>query len=101
IPAQAGVAASEAGRPEPRMGADAADIDGDGWSDIFITHLDLEHARLYRNLSGGAFVDSTFAAKLGYATFRYSGFGALFIDYDNDGARDIFMANGHILDNIE
>jgi len=98
---QAGVAVSEDGKAEAGMGTDAADIDGDGWSDVFITHLDLEHARLYRNLSDGFFEDATFAAKLGYATFRHSGFGTLFIDYDNDGARDIFMANGHILDNIE
>jgi hypothetical protein len=83
------------------MGTDAADIDGDGRLDVFVTHLDLEHARLYRNLGGGLFEDATFAAKLGYATFRYSGFGALLIDYDNDGARDVFMANGHIMDNIE
>jgi hypothetical protein len=101
IALQAGVAVSEDGKAEAGMGTDAADIDGDGWLDIFITHLDLEHARLYRNLSDGSFEDATFAAKLGYATFRYSGFGALFIDYDNDGARDIFMANGHILDNIQ
>jgi hypothetical protein len=98
---QAGVAVSEDGKAEAGMGIDVADIDGDGRLDVFITHLDLEHARLYRNLGGGLFEDATFAAKLGYATFRYSGFGAFFIDYDNDGARDIFMANGHILDNIE
>jgi enediyne biosynthesis protein E4 len=98
---QAGVAVSEDGKAEAGMGTDAADIDGDGRLDVFVTHLDLEHARLYRNLGGGLFEDATFAAKLGYATFRHSGFGALFIDYDNDGARDIFMANGHIMDNIE
>jgi hypothetical protein len=98
---QAGVAVSEDGKAEAGMGTDAADFDGDGWPDVFVTHLDLEHARLYRNLGGGLFEDATFAAKLGYATFRYSGFGAIFIDYDNDGARDIFMANGHIMDNIE
>lgn len=98
---QAGVAVSEDGKAEAGMGIDAADVDGDGWLDIFITHLDLEHARLYRNLSDGAFEDATFQAKLGYATYRYSGFGALFLDYDNDGAPDILMANGHILDNIE
>jgi enediyne biosynthesis protein E4 len=101
IALQAGIAVSEDGKAEAGMGTDAADIHGDGWLDVFITHLDLEHARLYRNLSDGSFEDATFAAKLGYATFRYSGFGTLFIDYDNDGARDIFMANGHILDNIE
>lgn len=101
IALQAGIAVSEDGKAEAGMGTDAADIDGNGWLDVFITHLDLEHARLYRNLSDGSFEDATFAAKLGYATFRYSGFGARFLDYDNDGARDIFMANGHILDNIE
>ena len=97
----AGIALSDNGKAEAGMGTDAADINGDDRLDVFITHLDLEHARLYRNLGDGSFEDSTFAAKLGYATFRYSGFGACFIDYDNDGARDIFMANGHILDNVE
>src|SRR5262249_27497967 len=97
----AGIAVSEDGKAEAGMGSDAADIDGDGWSDVFITHLDFGHARHHGNLRAGTFEDATFAAKLGYATFRHSGFGALFIDYDNDGARDIFMANGHILDNIE
>jgi enediyne biosynthesis protein E4 len=98
---QAGVAVSEDGKAEAGMGIDATDINGDGWPEVFITHLDLEHARLYNNLGDGTFEDATFQAKLGYATYQYSGFGALFLDYDNDGAPDIFMANGHILDNIE
>ena len=97
----AGIALSDNGKAEAGMGTDAADMNGDDRLDVFITHLDLEHARLYRNLGDGSFEDSTFAARLGYATFRYSGFGVCFIDYDNDGARDIFMANGHILDNVE
>ncbi len=101
IALMAGIAVSDNGKAEAGMGTDAADIDGNGWLDVFITHLDLEHARLYRNLGDGSFEDATFTAKLGYATFRYSGFGTCFVDYDNDGARDIFMANGHILDNIE
>ena len=96
-----GIALSDNGKAEAGMGTDAADVNGDDRMDVFITHLDLEHARLYRNLGDGSFEDSTFAARLGYATFRYSGFGTCFIDYDNDGARDIFMANGHILDNVE
>jgi hypothetical protein len=97
----AGIAVSDDGKAEAGMGTDAADMNRDGWLDVFITHLDLEHARLYRNLGDSSFEDATFAAKLGYATFKYSGFGTCFVDYDNDGARDIFMANGHILDNIE
>jgi hypothetical protein len=96
-----GVAVSENGIAEAGMGTDAADTTGGGGLDVFVTHLDFEHARLYRKRSDGSYEDATFAAKLGYATFKYSGFGTCFMDYDNDGARDIFMANGHILDNIE
>jgi len=47
------------------------------------------------------FEDATFSAKLSYATFHSSVFGARFLDYDNDGRRDIFMAAGHVLDNID
>ena len=97
----AGVAASAEGRTEAGMGTDAADTAGGGWLDLVVTHLDFEHARLYRNLGDGSFEDATFETRLGYATFHMSGFGACFMDYDNDGACDIFMANGHILDNIQ
>jgi enediyne biosynthesis protein E4 len=82
------------------MGADAADYDLDGLPDLFVTHLDLEYNRLYRNQGDGTFADATFAAKLGAGTFRMSGFGTRFVDYDNDGWRDLFIANGHVLDNI-
>jgi enediyne biosynthesis protein E4 len=56
---------------------------------------------IYSNLDYKSFDDATFRSKLGYATYHMSGFGTRFIDYDNDGLRDIFMANGHVLDNIE
>jgi hypothetical protein len=97
----AGVALSADGKAEAGMGTDAADTTGSGRLDIFVTHLDFEHARLYRNGGDGTFTDATFEAKLGYATYQYSGFGTRFLDYDNDGHRDIFVANGHILENIE
>jgi len=97
----AGVAVSSEGRPEAGMGTDAADTTGSGWLDLIVTHLDFEQARLYRNLGDGSFEDATYQAKLAYATFHLSGFGTCFMDYDNDGARDLFFANGHILDNIE
>ncbi|MGH9453214.1 MAG: CRTAC1 family protein [Terriglobia bacterium] len=98
---QAGVAVSSEGRPEAGMGTDAGDTKGNGFADLIVTHLDFEQARLYHNLGNGFFDDATFAAKLGFATFHLSGFGTRFLDYDNDGARDIVMANGHILDNIQ
>jgi hypothetical protein len=98
---EAGVALGEDGKPEAGMGADAADSNRDGLPDLFVTHLDLEYNRLYRNNGDGTFTDATFASKLGAGTFRMSGFGTRFVDYDNDGWRDLFIANGHVLDNIK
>ena len=96
----AGVAVSADGLPEAGMGTDAADTTGKGRMDLIVTHLDSQLARLYQNMGDGSFDDATLRSGLGYATFHMSGFGARFMDYDNDGAADIFMANGHVLDNI-
>lgn len=97
----AGVAVSGDGLPEAGMGTDAADTTGSGRMDLIVTHLDSQLARFYRNNGDGTFDDATVQSELGYATFHRSGFGARFMDYDNDGACDVFMANGHVLDNIE
>jgi len=66
-----------------------------------VTNLDTEYNTLYRNLGRDLFQDVTVAAGLGgeISTFDV-GFGTGFVDYDNDGWKDIFVANGHILDNI-
>lgn len=97
----AGVAVSIDGQFEAGMGTDAADTTGNGRPDLIVTHLDQQLARLYQNLGEGYFEDATFRSKISYATFHLSGFGTRFMDYDNDGARDLFMANGHVLDNIQ
>lgn len=97
----AGVAVSADGLPEAGMGTDAGDTTGSSRMDLVVTHLDSQLARLYRNNGDGTFDDVTVQSQLGYDTFRMSGFGTRFMDYDNDGACDIFMANGHVLDNIE
>jgi hypothetical protein len=97
---EAGVAVSMDGVAEAGMGVDAADTTGNGRMDLIVTHLDMQLARFYRNLGDGSFDDATLRSKMAYATFHKSGFGTSFMDYDNDGARDIFMANGHVLDNI-
>jgi len=97
----AGVAVGIDGQFEAGMGADAADTAGSGWSDLVVTHLDHQLARLYHNLGDGLFEDATYRSKLSYATFHLSGFGTRFMDFDNDGRRDLFMANGHVLDNIQ
>lgn len=98
---EAGVAVSGDGVFEAGMGVDAADIRGNGRLDIAVTHLDTQLARLYENHGDGTFDDTTLRSKIGYATFHMSGFGVRFMDYDNDGKRDLFMANGHVLDNIQ
>jgi hypothetical protein len=98
---EAAVAVSADGQFEAGMGVDAADTVGTGRLDLAVTHLDMQLARLYRNLGDGTFDDATLQAKIGYATYHMSGFGMRFFDYDNDGAFDLFMANGHVLDNIE
>ena len=96
----AGVAVSGDGQAEAGMGTDAADTTGNGRMDLVAVHLDMQLARLYQNMGDGTFEDATFRSRLSYATFHMSEFGTRFFDYDNDGAIDLFMANGHVLDNI-
>jgi enediyne biosynthesis protein E4 len=97
----AGVAVSMDGTSEAGMGVDAADASGNGRMDLIVTHLDSQLARFYQNMGGQVFDDATLRSKISYATFHMSGFGTRFMDFDNDGWRDIFMSDGHILDNIE
>ena len=97
----AGVAVGIDGQFEAGMGTDAADTTGSGRLDLIVAHLDQQLARLYQNVGEGYFEDATFRSRISYATFHLSGFGTRFMDYDNDGARDLFIANGHVLDNIQ
>jgi enediyne biosynthesis protein E4 len=95
-----GVAASEDGLYEAGMGIDAADVDGDGWLDLYITHLDSQLNRLYKNNHDGSFTDDTYASGIAMSTRLLSGDAMKFIDYDNDGWTDILQLNGAMLDNI-
>ncbi len=95
-----GVAVNAAGRAEASMGTDAADYDNDGWVDLFVTNLDMETNTLYRNAGQGFFSDVTVESGQGEPSLRYVGFGAAFLDFDNDGDLDVIVANGHIIDNI-
>lgn len=95
-----GAGFSEDGKPEAGMSADAADLTGDGWMDLFVSHLDYELNRLYLNNGHGTFTDATYSSGLGETDMLNSAFGARFFDFDNDGRRDLLVINGHILDNI-
>jgi hypothetical protein len=97
----AGIAAGEDGRYEAGMGIDAADVDGDGWLDIYVTHLDFELNRLYHNNRDGTFDDDTFHSGIGNKAILMSGVSAKFLDYDNDGWTDIVQVNGSMLDNVQ
>jgi len=95
-----GIAASEDGKYEAGMGIDAADVDGDGWLDIYVTHLDFELNRLYHNNHDETFDDATYASGIGNKAIFLSGVTMKFLDYDNDGWTDICQVNGAMLDNI-
>lgn len=97
----AGVAYSESGEAESAMGADLGDYDNDGRLDIIIATYQWAPNSLYHNDGNGTFTDVTYPARLGAESLPYLGMTAAFIDYDNDGFQDIFLANGHIDDNVK
>ncbi|HEY6491529.1 MAG: CRTAC1 family protein [Terracidiphilus sp.] len=83
------------------MGVDFADYDNDGWPDIFVTNLANQKYALYHNNQDGTFDYATNSSGLGTMTLFHSGWSARFLDYDNDGWKDLLIAQGHDLDNIE
>jgi len=83
------------------MGADCADYDNDGHLDLFMTSYQGELPVLYRNLGNGCFEDVTAMAGAGDGSFPYVNWGVGLVDFDNDGDRDAFVANGHVDDLIE
>jgi hypothetical protein len=97
----AGVAFNEDGRTFAGMGVDFADYDNDGFPDLIVTDLSNERYRLFRQSGDGSFRDVTNLSGVGGATLPFSGWSTRFLDYDNDGWKDIFVAQGHVMDTIE
>jgi enediyne biosynthesis protein E4 len=98
---ESGVAFSQDGRERSGMGVDSADFDQDGWQDLFVTNVDQEMYSIYKNNRDLTFEDIAGATGLGKTTRLMSGWGLKFLDYDNDGNVDLFIANGHPDDQIE
>ena len=94
------VAYGSSRKPASGMGTDAADVDGDGWPELFVTNIDFESNNLFHNNGDETFDDITVQARLGAIAQLFSGFGTRFVDYDNDGNLDLFVLNGHPMDNI-
>jgi len=97
---ESGVALSEDGREQAGMGTAVADYDGDGWPDLVKTNFIDDLPNLYRNNRDGSFSEATVQAGLGLHS-QFLGWGAAFVDYDNDGWPDIFMVNGHVYPGVK
>ncbi len=96
-----GVGVNDDGLELSSMGADFRDLDGDGKEDIFVSALANESFPLFRNLGKLQFVDITYRAGIGGKVLPYSGWATGAFDFDNDGRREILVANGDVHDNTE
>jgi len=96
----AGVALSEEGKARGGMGTDAADLDGTGFPSIIVGNFSNEGLALFRNQGKGLFIDEGPSSNVGRDTMQSLTFATFFFDYDLDGLPDIFMANGHVADDI-
>ena len=91
-----GIALNENGREQAGMGVAVGDYDNDGRVDFYITNFSDDSNTLYHNDGDGNFTDVTFQAGLGETTIPFLGWGTAFLDYDNDGWKDVIVANGHV-----
>jgi hypothetical protein len=95
------VAVSSEGQTYAGMGVDFADYDNDGWPDVVVTNLANQRYATYQNQKDGTFDYASFSNGIGAMTLLHSGWGTRFLDYDNDGWKDLLIAQGHDLDTIE
>ena len=89
------------GRTYAGMGVDFADYDNDGWPDLVVTNLANQRYALYQNKGDGSFNYASSVTGIGEMTLSHSGWGVRFFDYDNNGLKDLIIAQGHDLDTIE
>jgi enediyne biosynthesis protein E4 len=98
---ESGVAVDGDGRTFAGMGTDFADYNNDGWPDLFVDDLANQKYALYRNGGDGTFSYDSYVTGVGGTTLLHSGWGTRFVDYDNDGWKDLLIAQAHDLDTIE
>ena len=95
------IALDDNGNTFAGMGIDFADYDNDGWPDLVITDLADQRYALYRNNGDGSFLYTSSRTGISGMTLMHSGWGIRFLDYDNDGWKDLLIAQGHDLDTVE
>ena len=95
-----GVCYNDMGKEEAGMGTDFGDYNNDGQLDLTVSNYQTETNTLYHNHDKDFFIDNTITSGIAEVTHGYLGWGIKFFDYDNDGYQDIFVANGHLMDNI-
>jgi hypothetical protein len=96
-----GYALNENGREIASMGIAAGDYRNNGRVDLFNTDFSDDYDVLYRNDGGGNFTDVSYEAGIAEATVPFLGWGDAFLDYDNDGWKDLFIANGHVYPQVD
>ena len=96
-----GVAVDGEGHTYAGMGVDFADYNNDGLPDLVVTDLASQMYALYRNNGDGTFTYDSYPSGIGRMTMKHSGWGVRFIDYDNDGWKDLLITQGHDLDTIQ
>jgi len=96
-----GVAYDVSGSSQGSMGVDCGDYDNDGWLDFYMTSYQQQLTALYKNLGNGTFQEVNLITGAGAGTHPYVTWGNSFVDFDNDGDRDILVACGHLQDSIE
>lgn len=95
------IAVDDSGNTYAGMGVDFADYNNDGFPDLVVTNLANQKFALYQNTGHGYFAYVSNASGIGRMTAMHSGWGIRFIDYDNDGWKDLLIAQGHVIDTIE
>jgi hypothetical protein len=93
---QSGLALNESGREQAGMGLAVGDYDNDGKVDLHITNFSDDSNTLYRNDGDENFTDVSFQVGIGEPTIPFLGWGTAFVDYDNDGWKDLIVGNGHL-----
>jgi enediyne biosynthesis protein E4 len=96
-----GTAYNEDGKAQAGMGVTMGDYDHDGLFDFYVTHFSDDYGMLYRNMGHGIFRDVSYSADVAFPSWKFLGWGTSFLDFDNDGWEDLFVATGHVYPQVD